>query len=287
MPIRMPVVAGAFYPLQADACKKELERHLRQAMPPDVERHAVAALVPHAGWVYSGTAAAYVYNALARNESPDTFVLFGAVHRWGVEKPAVYPSGAWRTPLGDALIDSELAEALVGAARGIVISDTTAHSEEHSIEVQLPFIQLLFPQARILPVAVPPEQSALVLGRLLFKAVQDTSRKVIVIASSDLTHYGPRYGYAPAGIGPRGLEWTRQNDAALLEIAAQMRASELMQQAERMRSACGSGGIAAAIEYANKAGASKGILLHYTTSYDVMPAGRPSDLVGYGAMVFA
>ena len=83
------------------------------------------------------------------------------------------------------------------------------------------------------------------------------------------------------------MEWSRQNDAHLLEMAAQMQAAEVLQLAERKRSACGSGAIAAAITYAQAAQAARGILLHYTTSHDVMPDGAPSDFVGYGAMVFA
>jgi hypothetical protein len=107
---------------------------------------------------------------------------------------------------------------------------------------------------------------------------------VVAIASSDLTHYGPRYGLAPAGVGEAGLRWARANDARLLDLVASLRAAEVVPEAEARGNACGAGAIAAVIGLALEAGASEGRLLHYTTSYDSQPTGRPSDLVGYGAV---
>ncbi|MCE5257657.1 MAG: AmmeMemoRadiSam system protein B [Chloroflexi bacterium] len=285
MPVRMPVAAGAFYPLQASACRKQIEAYLNQAKPPVIDKPILSGLVPHAGWVYSGSTAAWVYAALARAQI-ETVVLLGAVHHWGVNHPCVYPAGSWRTPLGDALVDDELGAAVVAAANGLVRSDAGAHTEEHSIEVQVPFVQVAAPQAHILPIAVPLEPEALDLGKYIGQAVKQTQRRVVAIASSDLTHYGPRYGFAPAGLGVHGLEWAKHNDSELLELAAKLQAEELLHTAERQRSACGGGAIAAAITYALALGAQRGKLLQYTTSYDVLPAGKPSDLVGYGAMVF-
>lgn len=287
MPTRLPAVAGAFYPLQADACRQQVEHYLSQAQPQQISGPILGGIVPHAGWVYSGATAARVYAFAVNQGLPETVVLLGAVHQWGVAVPTIYPAGSWRTPLGDVNIDDELGTALREASGGLVGSGEKAHRQEHSIEVQVPFIQHLMPQASILPIAVPSEENALDLGNYLQTAIHYLQRKVLVIASSDLTHYGPSYGFTPAGIGLKGFEWARSNDAHLLQLAGEMRAADLLAFAESQRSACGAGAIAALITYMQAMGAHRGQLLHYTTSYDVLPTGRPSDMVGYGAMVYA
>jgi AmmeMemoRadiSam system protein B len=286
MPVRMPVVAGAFYPAAPAACRREVELCLQGIEHPLFDKPILAGIVPHAGWVYSGPTAARVFAAIASQQHPDTVILFGAVHHWGVNTPSIYPEGSWRTPLGDILIDAELGHAIIGQAGDLVASNADAHAEEHSIEVQLPFLQYLMPEVRMIALAVPPVSTALALGEYVAQAAQTLGRRVIAVASSDLTHYGPRYGYAPAGVGQRGLEWARKNDSDLLLLAQNMRAEELLLVADRQRSACGAGAIAAGITFASSMGATHGELLYYTTSYDVMPNGRPSDLVGYGAIAF-
>lgn len=285
MLVRMPTVAGAFYPLQESACREQVRSYLEQVKLPASVVSAWGGLVPHAGWVYSGGTAAHVYAVLQRS-SVDTVVLLGAVHHWGVTSPAAYPAGAWRTPLGDVTVDDELSEAVVAVSQGVIKSDARAHASEHSIEVQLPFVQMTAPQAKILPIAVPPEPAALEVGSYLAQAVTQTKRRVFVVASSDLTHYGPRYGFAPAGVGERGLEWSRSNDAHLLDLVISLQAEAVLQTAERQRSACGGGAIASAIVCTKALGATQGVLLHYTTSYDVLPSGHPTELVGYGAVAF-
>ena len=286
MPVRLPVVAGAFYPASPAACRREVELCLQGAEHSPFENQILAGVVPHAGWVYSGPTAARVFAAIASQQHPETVILLGAVHRWGVSSPSLYPEGSWRTPLGDVAIDVELGQAILDEAGGLVANNAAAHAEEHSIEVQLPFIQYLLPEARIVPLAVPPEVTALDLGAHVARAVQKLGRRVVAIASSDLTHYGPRYGFAPAGAGQPGLDWARKNDAQLLQLAQNLQAEELLLTADRQRSACGAGAIAAAITFAAALGATRGELLHYTTSYDVRPSGRPSEVVGYGAMIF-
>lgn len=286
MPMRYPTVAGMFYPGQAAACRDEVQECLRDAPPADVPRRICAGVVPHAGWAYSGPTAARVFAAVAAQGVPDTLILFGAVHRWGGSQAALYGAGGWHTPLGDLLIDSELAQAVLNAGGGLVVDQPQAHEGEHSIEVQLPFVRYLFPKAHILPIAVPPEAQAEQVGRATARAVQALGRAAVAIGSSDLTHYGPRYGMAPAGTGEPGLRWARENDARLLDLAVKLQAAAVLHEAETRYNACGAGAIAAAIGYALELGASEGRLLEYTTSHDAQPLGRPSDLVGYGALVF-
>ncbi|NLG28303.1 MAG: AmmeMemoRadiSam system protein B [Chloroflexi bacterium] len=286
MPVRLPTVAGMFYPAQTAACRAEVDECLRSATPRELRRPIRGGVVPHAGWTYSGPTAARVFAAIAENDAPETLVLFGAVHRWGVERAALYGAGSWRTPLGDISIDSDLAAKVLALGDGLLVDQPRAHDEEHSIEVQLPFVRHLFPLSRILPIAIPPEAQAEQVGRTVAQAVTELGLRAVAIGSSDLTHYGPRYGLAPAGTGEPGWRWARANDARLLELAAKMQANEVLREAAARFNACGAGAIAAAISYASALGATEGTLLEYTTSYDVHPNGRPGDLVGYGALVF-
>ncbi len=285
MPVRYPIVAGMFYPGDQASCRRQLEECLRDGRTVDVPQPILGGVVPHAGWTYSGPTAGRVFAALKAQGAPETIVLFGAVHSWGVSGPSVYGAGSWRTPLGEVAVDEELAQAALKAS-SLLVDRPQAHAEEHSIEVQVPFIQYLFPEARILPVAVPPSAEAPQVGREMARAVRRLGRRAVALGSSDLTHYGPRYGMAPAGVGERALEWAKQNDARLLDLVIALRAEEVLAEARAHHNACGAGAIAAAIGYAAELGASKGILLHYTTSHEVLPMGRPTDFVGYGAVVF-
>ncbi|MCD6303054.1 MAG: AmmeMemoRadiSam system protein B [Anaerolineae bacterium] len=277
-------VAGMFYPADASTCQQEIQQYLRMAAVPEGMGHVLGGLVPHAGWRYSGPTAAHLFAAV--DSAPETVVLFGAIHRWGVPAPSVYPDGSWRTPLGDCPIDAELADATLAIPGTPIVASRQAHAGEHSIEVQLPFVQQAFPQARILPVAMPPASQAIRAGHDLAEAAQSLGRSVLVIASSDLTHYGPRYGFSPAGVGEKALAWAKANDQRLLDEVLAMDAPDVLQVAAEGRSACGPGAIAATIACVTDLGASRGVLLQHTTSHDVMPMGRPSDFVGYAAVAF-
>lgn len=286
MPRRFPTVAGMFYPADESACRAQVRECLRRAQPVDLRGAIHGALVPHAGWTFSGPTAGKAFAALSKQEAPETVILFGAVHSWGVDAPSMYGSGSWRTPLGDLHVDEELARALLCPQAGGVVDQPEAHDGEHSIEVQLPFIKHLFPDARILPIAVPPSRQAPQVGREVGLVVSKLGRKAVAVGSSDLTHYGPRYRFAPVGVGTKALEWTKSNDRSLLDLVVEMRATEIVPEAEAHRNACGSGAIAASIAYALALGATEGVLLDYTTSHEVMPMGAPTDMVGYGAVVF-
>ena len=286
MAIRHPVVAGTFYPGDEAGARREVQRTLQQAKMVELPGPIRAGVVPHAGWSFSGVTAAHFFRALGGQEPPDTFILLGAVHRWGVDAAAIYPSGRWQTPLGRIRIDEPLAEEAVYLGANTFARAPEVHDDEHSIEVQIPFIQHLYPEALILPVAVPPESEAQKVGRLLAQAAEGLGRRAVAVGSSDLTHYGPRYGMAPAGTGEAALEWTHRNDRRIIDWMLEMRADEVLREAEAHHNACGAGAIAAAIAFAQHTGANKATLLAYTTSHEVMPMGAPSDMVGYAAVAF-
>ena len=283
---REPVVAGMFYPAEPGRCAAEVAGFLedaRRAVPQD---GFFAGLVPHAGWTYSGPIAARTFATLAASGTPSTLVIFGAVHTWGVQRPSLFARGSWRTPLGVLGVDETLASEILQQADGRIVDNPQAHSQEHSIEVQLPFVKYLFPEARIVPLMVPPVEGSVAVGEAVGRAVQPRGQDVFLLGSSDLTHYGPRYGFTPRGTGLAALAWAKENDRRLLDAALQMRAKDVVAQAATDYSACGAGAIAATVAAAGALGARRGILLEQTTSHDVHPVGTPTDFVGYAAVVF-
>jgi hypothetical protein len=275
--MRAPAVAGQFYPRQPEELKHQLDRMLagvKEGAGVGVEAEAKAmelavygAVVPHAGYVYSGAVAAEVY---ARLQPKETFVILGPNHH-GVGAPVAISRDAWKTPLGTVPPDLELAEALAGT---IIDCDELAHRHEHSIEVQLPFLQSRFSNFKVLPIAMglQDEETAVEVGEALSKAVRDLKRDVTVIASSDFTHYEPQ-------------EVARKVDANLIEATLNMDVPELYSRVYRYNAtACGYGPIAVAITASRAMGATTGKLLRYATSGDVI--GDFSQVVGYGAIIF-
>ena len=284
MSTRTPRVAGAFYPGSAAEIRQQVTQY-RQQIDLNIPTPVYGAIVPHAGWAFSGLTAAHAFAALTQQEAPNTFVLFGAVHAPGVHGPSLYASGSWRTPLGSIEVDGELADAILAQGEPFV-DRPAAHADEHSLEVQVPFIQVLFPQAKILPIAVPPAEAAPAWGSAVAQVVLEKGRSAVALGSSDLTHYGPRYGLAPAGLGEKGKTWAEENDARLLDLLTELRTDQVVDMALERHNACGPGAIAAAMGFAEEMGATRGRLLHYVTSHDVMPMGEPADLVGYAAVAF-
>lgn len=286
MPVRQPTVAGRFYPADRARCIREIERCLPDSPPSDLPQPIVGGIVPHAGWTFSGPTAAKVFSAIASQSTPDTVVLLSAMHARGASQPALYGSGAWRTPLGEAPVDEELAQALL-STDGEFVDRPAAHAGEHSAEVQVPFIQHLFPEAQILPIMMPPDQEAVSAGKVLGQTLAASDQRVVVVGTSDLTHYGPSfYGFAPAGTGQDALDWVRENDRRVIDLMLDLKARKIVPETTAHHNACGGGAIAATVAAARKLGAEEGVLLEYTTSYDVRPQGVPSDFVGYAAVVF-
>lgn len=287
MRIRKAFRAGSFYPADERSCRQQIEECLNQYQPPAIPESVAAGIVPHAGWVFSGPTAAKVYKSIQEKNSPETFLIFGAVHVWGVgRKAAMFAEGAWQTPCGTIEIDEELAEAVLAEAGQEVEADPSAHEREHSIEVQIPFIQLLFPEAKILPIMVAPDKQATQLGEKLGNMLTQYQKRVCVLGSTDLTHYGPSFGFMPYGIGDQSLAPMKENDQHILRLAAEMKAQAVIDEAERHRNACGAGAIAATVAAAKALGASQGYLLEHTTSQEIMPDRPATDIVGYAGMIF-
>lgn len=261
--MRSPAVAGQFYPGNG----VELKHQLDEMLPKTTDLPILGAVVPHAGYIYSGKVAAEVYSHLPKK---DTYVILGPNHH-GLGLPVSLSRDSWRTPLGVVEPDLELAEALSGT---IIDHDEVAHMREHSIEVQIPFLQTRFQGFRILPIAMGLQdmETAIEVGEELGKAILKLKRKYLVIASSDFTHY-------------KSQEVARKVDAQLIEAILNMNVPEFYARIYRYdASACGYGPIAATIIASAILGAESGKLLRYATSGDV--TGDCSQVVGYGAIVF-
>ncbi len=282
MPVRQPC-ARQFY---AGDCKAQIESFRKGFKPPDSPGRVVAGIVPHAGWFFSGATAAKVFLTIQAAGRPDVFILFGAVHMPGVWRNSIYDSGSWETPFGPIDVAEDTADALILKMGDILAPDTSAHRDEHSIEVQTAMIKYIFPDARIAPIAVPPGRDAVRLGAGIGRLIKKEKMDAVVVGTSDLTHYGDSYGFSPAGYGRQGYEWMVANDRKIIDLALALKPDDILREAAAHRNACGAGAMAAAVAAAREMGAEKGRLLEHTTSYDVYPQGEFDMGVGYAAIVF-
>ena len=239
--------------------------------------------------MYSGALAGRVFSAIASRKSPDVVIVFGAIHVPRVHITAMYPSGAWKTPLGLATVDDRLVQRL-HERTDLMNLDSHAHEREHSIEVEVPFIQHLLPNSTIVPIMTPADDRAVELGRSVGLACKEYGVSATFIASSDLTHYGPGFSFTPEGVGEAGLVWAKNvNDRRMIELMLAMREGDAVAEAIANRNACGAGAIAATIAASKAFGASSATLLEHTTSHEVSRGYSESlsvDAVGYAAIVF-
>lgn len=286
---RSAVVAGRFYPLRAAECRRELGACLPEAGElPEIAGRVIGGIGPHAGWVCSGAVMGLTAAVLGRRRDVRSVVMFGAVHVRGVEAAAMYATGAWEMPLGAVEVDEDLAWAISAAGVGV---NAAAHQFEHSIEVQVPFVQHYLPGAKIVPIMVPPNDESHEVGVAVARACRDAGGEVVFLGSSDLTHYGPAYDFTPKGVGAAGLGWAKEhNDRRMIDAMLRMDSAGIVPEAEAHWNACGAGAIAATIAACREMGAGEATLLRHTTSYEVLRErmGEPAeDAVGYAGVVFS
>jgi AmmeMemoRadiSam system protein B len=282
---RRPVQAGYFYPDSKNACEELLQKCIPVTIEkPPLPTPIVAGIVPHAGWVFSGPTAGKVYRAIWQKSRPETFVIFGAVHVWNVSQAAIWTQGSWETPLGVIKIDEELAMQILKLAQGLIVDHSEAHLREHSIEVQIPFIQHLFPHAKVVPIMVSSFSEAHKVGEYVASVASD---KVVVVGSTDMTHYGSHYHFTPMGTGAKSLAWAMEdNDQRMIELMLAIEPEKVVPEAMTNYNACGSGAIAATLGYARSLGKKNGVLLEHTTSWHVDQEPLVDSFVGYAGVVF-
>ena len=286
--IREPVVAGRFYPGSPEECEAAVARYgqCREA-DASLPMPCRGGIVPHAGWMCSGAVAGRVFAVLAQTATPRTVVLFGTMHRVHGRTGLLFAAGQWETPLGRVDVDERLAERVLGLTNHIV-EDAAAHEDEHSLEVQVPFIQRLLPDCRILPILVPPVKEAPAIGDAVGRTLAEYAYEALVIGSTDLTHYGSSYRFTPKGTGAAALAWAKDvNDRRVIDLMTTMNADAMIEEVARNRNACGAGAIAATIAAVKRLGATRGILLEHTTSHEVLGERGFGDAVGYAGVLYA
>lgn len=289
MPERKPAVAGPrnFYPDRPAELRALVESCYRSPVgpgrlpgepphrAPGRRRKIVAAVVPHAGLVYSGPEAAWAWLALHEEGLPESFVIFAPNHRGLGRECAVYDAGSWASPLSPVPVDQPLARAL--AAAPPFAADPSAHRLEHSIEVQLPFLTHLAERTGRMPAIVPVAMTdpglddARACGRRAAEAAGELARDTVCLASSDFSHYVPR-AFA-----------MREDPAAIARLLEFDVEGFLGEVSRRGLSPCGVWPVVATVEYARARGAVAARLLKYGTSGDIID--HP-EVVGYAAIVF-
>jgi MEMO1 family protein len=265
--VRIPAVAGTWYPASAPALAAAVDECLARAAT-DLPGRLVALVAPHAGLIYSGPVAAHAYHLLA-NRPLDLVVLVGPSHFVSFEGVAIVASGRFDTPFGPADIDTAAASALL-AATPAVREHASAHAREHSLEMQLPFVRRLAPSARIVPLLMGFQTADTIraLGDALAAVLRDRPR-ALLIASSDLSHYHDAKAAA-------------RLDAVVMDCVERFDADALQQALDqRPDHACGGGPMIAVMRAARQLGARDARLLHYADSGDA--SGDKSSVVGYMA----
>jgi hypothetical protein len=270
---RRAAVAGSWYPSDPRELAAELEAYLASVPAPEAPGRLVGLVCPHAGLHYSGPVAAFAYARLARAR-PRTVVLVGPSHRAGFDGVAVWAEGAFATPLGTLPVDAELGARLLEAGEP-VRADVGPHLDEHSLEMQLPFVRHLLPQARILPMLMGSQSRGEVEALAPALAAACAGRDdVVLVASSDLSHYRP----APQA---EALDARVIGDVEAFDPSALMRRLE-----SRPDHACGGGPMVAVMSAARALGAGRAEVLRHATSGDVPPFDR-TRVVGYLAAAFS
>jgi AmmeMemoRadiSam system protein B len=229
-------------------------------------REVVAIVVPHAGYYYSGPVAAHAYKELAEDGIFDTAVILGPNHTGYGSPVSLWAGGGWNTPLGEVEVDRKLAQRLLG---DVIKADETAHIHEHSIEVQLPWLQYLYGKVKIVPITMLAQDIG--TARTVGKSIGRAGDNLIVIASSDLTHYEPH-------------SVAVEKDSSVIEAIIALDEEELYERCERLGcTMCGYGPVAAAIVASREMKGKRAGLLKYATSGDT--SGDSSRVVGYGSIV--
>ena len=264
--IRQPVVSGQFYPESPSQLKAMIGGMVDEKA---VKKEVIGLIAPHAGYIYSGPVAGA---AISRVKFKDTFIVMGPNHTGRGKALSIMTEGTWKTPLGEVEIDSELGKQILATSSHLE-EDHVAHQYEHSIEVQLPFLQYFKKDIRIVPIilAYSSGDTYKEIGKELAGAIKDLNREVVIIASSDMTHYEPQ-------------ESARRKDNKAIEAMLDLDEDELLKRVKELNiSMCGYAPAVSLISAAKELGATAAELVKYQTSGDT--TGDYSTVVGYAGII--
>ena len=266
MPVRQPAVAGQFYPGTEASLRKSIEKMI-ESVPKEIKAKGVVS--PHAGYMYSGPVAGMVFSSV---EVPETVVILGPNHT-GVGKPyAICTSGKWALPMGETEIAEDLAKEVLNEAKPLE-DDANAHRHEHSLEVQIPFLQYFQPKVKIVPIVIGGYglSEFTEIGQAIAKCIKRYKKDVLIVASSDMTHYERQ-------------EIAEKKDNLAIEAILNLDEKEMLQRVEKHNiSMCGYAPTAIMLVAVKGLGAKETKLIKYMTSGDT--TGDYSAVVGYAGLV--
>jgi MEMO1 family protein len=277
--------AGAWYPASAQECESAIKEFIKQDQGP-LTGNFVGGIVPHAGWYFSGSIACRVIASLQSGENSDnktdTIILFGA-HMHVQSEPFILGHGALETPFGDIEVDTELTE-LICDAISIRKREPSKFPDENTLELQYPFIRYFFPNSKIVVMGVAPSSFAAIIGDTTINEALKLSRKIRIIGSTDMSHYGPNFGFTPVGTGEKAVEWvSNTNDRSAIDAMIDMDEEKIIKQGLSNHNMCCPGAAAATAVAAKKLGAVRGTELEYATSYEKSAS---SSFVGYAGILY-
>jgi len=270
-----------WYPADKKECQREIESYLKGWSPSQLQlSKGLGGIIPHAGWYFSGKLAARVFHALKLKSKVEVVVLYGG-HLSMEDFPRVVMEEACETPFGDIEIDTDFVKSLM---KRIDVKKESPTSGDNTIEIQLAMVKYFFPEAKLVAIRSPLSLKADALGKEVAEVAKEVGLSILAIGSTDLTHYGPNYGFLSKGIGPASVEWVKkENDKGFIDQALKMDAAGLLHHALENDSACSAGAAISAMATSKAMGAEKGILLDYYTSYDIMP---DDSFVGYAGILY-
>jgi AmmeMemoRadiSam system protein B len=274
MNVRKRYLPTGWYPQDQASTAAKIQTLALDAPPKKYD--AKAAIVPHAGWEFSGKAAVSVFNSIKK--IPETVVVVGG-HLHAISGIYAAYEEAYETPLGAIPADEGLLNELKNKLH--LKEDTIP---DNTVEIQLPFIKHYFPEAKVLWMRAAPSEQAFLLGKTLWELAGSLPRNILVLGSTDLTHYGLNYGFVPKGLGVNAVQWVKQeNDKHIIDALIGMDLQKALNFALTEHSACSAGGAVAAAQFARSAGINKGKLLSYYTSWDIYPS---DSFVGYAGILY-
>ena len=281
MSLRKRALPRGWYPADKKECQREIESYLKEWLPSQLQlSQGLGGIIPHAGWYFSGKLAARVFHALKLKSKVEVVVLYGG-HLSTEDFPRVVMEEACETPFGDIEMDTDFVKSLM---KKIDVKKESPTSGDNTIEIQLAMVKYFFPEAKLVAIRSPLSLKADALGKEIAEVAKEAGLSILAIGSTDLTHYGPNYGFLSKGIGPASVEWVKkENDKGFIDQALKMDAAGLLKHALENDSACSAGAAISAMATSKALGAEKGILLDYYTSYDIMP---DDSFVGYAGIIY-
>jgi len=288
--IRKPAVSGQFYEGERNRLTNRIEECFLEergvkSLPEIKQGHKniKGVVVPHAGYIYSGAIASHSYHFIANNGFADTFILLGPNHNGMGSGVSIMVEGAWETPLGRVPINEKIAKQI---CTGIIDNDEIAHMHEHSLEVQLPFLQFCAKDKSFdfVPICMAMQdfETSAEVGTIIADAVKNTKQKIVIVASSDFSHAGFNYSSVPPP-DMRVDKFAEKQDMIAINEILDFNAKGLINTVYKNNiTMCGYGPVAAMLTATKILGSKNVELLKYGTSYEVHPG---SSCVGYGALV--